>query len=198
MIPSWWAAPLLHGKPQATTQVLWFKGQGMVMRCLPTGGGETEEAGPVQGGWRVGQWTRLAFRPHPLLGWGHSPRAKEHSWFDCWAAHTHQEPPAQPYPSRENMAQRSGSSLLQSIPLMVPGKAGKREARPCQVSPPLDHRGDVQTQQSSSPLVEGYKAIGKLNIGYALCMRSMMNILPNTMPYGRWQPKAATGATRGL
>ena len=135
MIPSCWqVAPMLHGESQVTAQVLGIQGQEMVAQHFPTEGGKTKEASSVWDIWRVGWWTRLAFRPHPLLSWVCSPRAKDCSQFYCWAIHTNQKPAAQPCPNRRSPVERSGSSISQLILLVVLGKTRKREARPCGVS----------------------------------------------------------------
>ena len=51
------------------------------------------------------------------------------------------------------MAQSSHSNFFPSIL----GKAGNREARTCQLSPPMDFWGIVPIKQPSPPLVEGNK-----------------------------------------
>ena len=69
------------------------------------------------------------------------------------------------------------------------GKAGKREASSCQLSPSMDFWGIIPIQQPSPPLVEGNKGEQEVQPqGHASCRRSMVNIQHNIMPYGRQQP----------
>ena len=67
-------------------------------------------------------------------------------------------------------------------------KDRKGETRPCQVSLLMDHWWIVPIQQHSPSLVEGNKDEWEAQTGNMPCRRSMMNIPPNIMPYGRWQP----------
>ena len=111
-----------------------FKDRAQQHDASPQKEGNTKEAGPVLGRQRVGWGTGLAFGPCPLLSGGCSPRVMECSQFDCQAIQTHPKPSEQPCPNRGSPAHSSGSSFPKSILLMVPRKAGKREAGPCEVS----------------------------------------------------------------
>ena len=66
-------------------------------------------------------------------------------------------------------------------------KAGLGRERPDPVRYPCHWIAEEISQPSNphSHCWEEIRASGKLK---ALCMRNMMIILPNTMPYGRWQP----------
>ena len=145
---------LLRHRQFGTEWRTWFLGI-MAMRWhLPTEGEKTKEASSLQGRRRVGQWTRLAFRSCPLLSWGHSPQ-----WWNT-ARLTAELPtptkaPSTAMPQQEEPSLKFWSQHPLVIPLTVPSDARKREARPCKVSMPSDHRGDVSVQQPSFPLMEG-------------------------------------------